>query len=78
MHNLVNFLGTALWGFHLVALFHVFHHVRQRDARVGDTAEGVDLPQEDAEAPHVTLARELVLPQSLGGSPLDWKLKENN
>ena len=78
LHDPVDALWAALGRLHLVALLHVLDHVRQRDPGVGDPAERVDLPKEDAKAPHVALAREPIPAEGFGSGPLDGKLETEN
>ena len=55
LHDGVDLVGTALGRLHLVALLHMLDHLAQWDPGVGHPPERVDLPQEDAEAPHIRL-----------------------
>ena len=65
LHDGEDLSGTSLGRLHLVAVLDVLDDVSEGDAGVGHAAEGVDLPQQDAEAPHVWLVGELGLSQSL-------------
>ena len=53
LHDGEDLSGAALGRLHLVAVLDVLDDVSEGDAGVGHAAEGVDLPQQDAEAPHV-------------------------
>ena len=53
LHDGEDLRRTALRRLHLVAVLDVLDDVAEGDAGVGHAAEGVDLPQQDTEAPHV-------------------------
>ena len=53
LHDGEDLRGTALRRLHLVAVLDVLDDVSEGDAGVGHAAEGVYLPQQDTEAPHV-------------------------
>ena len=53
LHDGVDLGRAALGCLHLVAFLYVLHHVAQRYPGVGHSAKGIDLPQQDTEAPHV-------------------------
>ena len=53
LHDGEDLSGASLGRLHLVAVLDVLDDVSEGDAGVGHAAEGVDLPQQDAEAPHV-------------------------
>jgi hypothetical protein len=53
----------------------VLDDVGKRNSGIGDSAVGVNFPEKNSEAPHITFAGKGLRPQGFGSCPLDRKLK---
>ena len=70
-HDIVDALRTAFRSLHSVSFFYMFDHISKWYSRIRNPTEWVDFPQKYSEAPHVTLAWELLGLQSLRSSPFN-------
>ena len=74
-HYIVDALWTAFRSLHSVSFFYMFDHISKWYSRIRNPTEWVDFPQKYSEAPHITLAWELLGLQSLRSSPFNGQLK---
>ena len=75
-HDVVNSGRTSLRRLHPVTLLNVLDDVGKRNSGIGDSAVGVNFPEKNSEAPHITFAGKGLRPQGFGSCPLDRKLNK--